>query len=96
LDEKTLERERFFKYVYNDLWKILATEHRSYQGKIYALQEKGRISAQEAVRLEKKGMQTALEYSSMKDWLTGLTEKVIRGELTKEKAAAQIRAHFEL
>jgi S1-C subfamily serine protease len=96
LDEKTMEQERFFKYVYNDLWKILSTEHRSYQGKIYALQEKGRISAQEAVRLEKKGMQTALEYSSMKDWLTGLTEKVIRGELTKEKAAAQIRAHFEL
>ena len=95
LDEKTMERERFFKYVYNDLWKILSTEHRSYQGKIYALQEKGRISAQEAVRLEKKGMQTPLEYSSMKDWLAGLTEKVIGGELTKEKAAAQIRAHFE-
>jgi hypothetical protein len=96
LDEKTIERERFFKYVYNDLWKILSSEHRSYQGKVYALQQKGSISAQEAVRLEKKAMQTSLEYSSMKDWLAGLTEKVIRGELTKEKAAAQIRAHFEL
>lgn len=96
LDEKTMEGERFFKYVYNDLWKILSTEHRSYQGKLHAFQQKGRISAQETARLEKKCMQPPFEYSSMKDWLAGLTEKVIRGELTKEKAAAQIHSHFEL
>ncbi len=95
-EDKTGERERFFKYVYEDLWKILSTEHRGYQKKLHALQAKGRLSAQEASRLERKGMLPPLGYSSMKDWLAGLTEKILRGGLTKEMAAAQIRAHFEL
>jgi hypothetical protein len=32
----------------------------------------------------------------MKNWVAELTERVVRGELSKEKAAAQIRSHFEL
>lgn len=95
-EDKTGERERFFKYVYDDLWKILSVEHRGYQKKLHALQGRGRLSAQEASRLERKGMLPPLGYSSMKDWLAGLTEKILRGGLTKEKAAAQIQAHFEL
>jgi hypothetical protein len=34
-------------------------------------------------------------YSSMKNWVSELTERVVRGELSKEKAAAQIQSHFE-
>jgi hypothetical protein len=46
--------------------------------------------------LDKKGLQPPDGQSSMKDWVAGLTEKVIRGDLTKEQASARIKAHFEL
>jgi hypothetical protein len=32
----------------------------------------------------------------MKDWVAGLTEKVIRGDLTKEQASDRIKHRFEL
>ena len=46
--------------------------------------------------MDKKGLQPPDGQSSMKNWVAGLTEKVIRGELTKEQASARIKTHFEL
>jgi S1-C subfamily serine protease len=96
LEERTKEREQFFKYIYDYLWSGLSGAHQAYQRKLYDLHVKGTLSAQEAARLDKKGLQPPVGYSSMKNWVAELTEKVIRGELTKEKAATQIQSHFEL
>jgi S1-C subfamily serine protease len=96
LEEKTREREQFFKYIYDYLWSGLYGAHQAYQKRLYDLYVKGDLSSQEAARLDKKGLQPPVGYSSMKNWVAELTERVVRGELSKEKAAAQIRSHFEL
>lgn len=95
-EEKTREREQLFKYVYDYLCSGLYGSHQAYQKKLYDLYVKGDLSAQEAARLDKKGLQPPAGYSSMKNWVAQLTAKVVRGELTKEKAAAQIQSHFKL
>jgi S1-C subfamily serine protease len=96
LEERIKEKEQFYKYLYDDLWVVLSAEHQAYQKKLSDLHGKGTLSAQEATRLDKKGLQAPDGQSSMKDWVAGLTEKVIRGDLTKEQASARIKAHFEL
>jgi S1-C subfamily serine protease len=96
LEERIKEKELFYKYLYDDLWVVLSAEHQAYQKKLSDLHGKGTLSAQEATRLDKKGLQPPDGQSSMKDWVAGLTEKVIRGDLTKEQASARIKAHFEL
>jgi S1-C subfamily serine protease len=96
LEERIREKEQFYKYLYDDLWVVLSAEHQAYQKKLSDLHGKGSLSVSEATRLDKKGSQAPDGQSSMKDWVAGLTEKVIRGELTKEQASARIKAHFEL
>jgi S1-C subfamily serine protease len=96
LEERIKEKEQFYKYLYDDLWVVLSAEHQAYQKKLSDLHEKGSLSVQEATQLDRKGLQPPDGQSSMKDWVAGLTEKVIRGDLTKEQASARIKAHFEL
>ena len=96
LEERVKEKERFHKYLYDDLWVVLSAEHQAYQKKLSDLYGKGTFSAQEATRLDKKGLQPPDGQSSMKDWVAGLTEKVIRGDLTKEQASERIKHRFEL
>jgi S1-C subfamily serine protease len=96
LEQGSREREQFFKYVYDYLWSGLIGSHQAYQKKLYDLYQKGALSGKEAARMDQKGLQPPVGYSSMKNWVAELTEKVVRGEITKEKAAAQIRSHFEL
>jgi S1-C subfamily serine protease len=95
LEERIKEKERFYKYLYDDLRVVLSAEHQAYQKKLSDLYGKGTLSAQEATRLDKKGLQPPDGQSSMKDWVAGLTEKVIRGDLTKEQASDRIKHHFE-
>jgi S1-C subfamily serine protease len=95
LEERIREKEKFFKYVYDDLWIILSQETQLYQKKLSELHAKGVLPAQEAYQLEKKKLQPPPGYSSMKDWIVDLTERVIAGELTKERAAVQIKDHFD-
>ena len=96
LEERVKEKERFYKYLYDDLWVFLSAEHQAYQKKLSDLYGKGALSVQEATRLDKNGLQPPDGQSSMKDWVAGLAEKVIRGDLTKEKASDRIKHHFEL
>ena len=96
LEERVKEKERFYKYLYDDLWGVLSAEHQAYQRKLSDLFGRGTLSVQEATRLDRKGLQPPDGLSSMKDWIAGLTEKVILGDLTKEKAAEHIKHHFEL
>jgi S1-C subfamily serine protease len=96
LEESVKEKERFYKYLYDDLWIVLSGEHQAYQKKLSDLYAKGTLSVQEATRLDKKGLQPPGGQSSMKDWVAGLTEKVIRGDLTKEQASERIKHRFEL
>ena len=96
LEERVKEKERFYKYLYDDLWVFLSAEHQAYQKRLSDLYGKGALSVQEATRLDKKGVQPPDGQSSMKDWVAGLAEKVIRGDLTKEKASDRIKHHFEL
>ena len=95
LEERIKEKEKFFKYVYDDLWIILSHEHQLYQKRLLDLHTKGGLPAQEAAQLEKKKLQPPPGYSSSKDWIADLTGRVIAGELTKEKAAALIKGHFD-
>jgi S1-C subfamily serine protease len=96
MEERVKEKERFYKYLYDDLWVFLSAEHQAYQKKLSDLYGKGTLSVQEATRLDKKGLQPPDGQPSMKDWVAGLAEKVIRGDLTKEKASDRIKHHFEL
>ena len=96
LEERVKEKERFYKYLYDDLWVFLSAEHQAYQKRLSDLYGKGALSVQEATRLDKKGLQPPDGQPSMKDWVAGLAEKVIRGDLTKEKASDRIKHHFEL
>jgi S1-C subfamily serine protease len=96
LEERVKERENFFKYVYDDLWVILSQEYQLYQKRLYDLHLKGVLSAEEATRLEKRPFHPPSGYSSLKGWVADLTEKVINREITKEKAVALVKAHFEL
>ena len=96
LEESVKEKERFYKYLYDDLWVVLSGEHQAYQKKLSDLYAKGTLSVQEATRLDKKGSQPPDGQSSMKDWVAGLTEKVILGDLTKEQASERIKHRFEL
>ena len=96
LEERVKEKERFYKYLYDDLFVVLSTQHQIYQQRLSDLYGKGTLSVQEATRLDKKGLQPPEGQPSMKDWVAGLAEKVIRGDLTKEKASDRIKHHFEL
>ena len=96
VEERIKEKEQFYKYVYDDLWVALSAEHQGYQKKLSDLYSKGTVSAQEATRLDKKGLQPPDGQSSMKDWVASLTEKVIRGDLTKEQASERIKRYYEL
>jgi hypothetical protein len=81
--------------VYDDLWIILSQEYQLYQKRLMELHAKGSLPVQEARQLEKRKVQPPPGYSSLKDWIADLTERVIAGELTKEKAAALIKVHFD-
>jgi len=94
LEEKIRERETFFKYVYDDLWIILSSEYQVYQKKLYEMHMEGAISAQEAEQLEKRSSIPPAGYPSLKNWVADLSEKVIKGELTKEKAISILKGHF--
>jgi hypothetical protein len=94
LEERIKEKEKFFKYVYDDLWIILSHETQLYQKRLSELHTKERLPAQEAYQLEEKKLHPPPGYSSSKDWIADLTGRVIAGELTKEKAAALIKGHF--
>ena len=96
LEDRIRQKEQFYKYLYDDLWVLLSAEHQAYQKKLSDLNEKGSLSVQEATRLDRKGLQPPDGQSSMKNWVADLTEKVIRGELTKEQASSRIKANFEL
>ena len=96
LEERAREKERFFKSLQDDLGSVLSAEQKIYQKKLSDLHEKGALSAQEAARLERRGLQPPSGQSSMKDWVADLAERVIRGELTKEQASARIKAHYDL
>ena len=96
VEERVKEKERFYKYLYDDLWVVLSAEHQGYQKRLSDLHGKGSLSAQEATRLDQKGLQPPDGQPSMKQWVAGLTEKVIRGDLTKEQASERIKHHFEL
>jgi S1-C subfamily serine protease len=95
LEERIKEKEKFSKYVYDDLWIILSHETQLYQKGLSELHTKGGLPAQEAYQLEKKKLRPPPGYSSSKDWIADLTGRVIAGELTKEKAAALIKGHFD-
>jgi len=95
LEERIKDKEKFFKYVYDDLWIILSQECQLYQKRLLDLHTKGSLPPQEAQQLEKKKLQPPPGYSSSKDWIADLTGRVIAGELTKEKAAALIKGHFD-
>ena len=95
LEERIKEKEKFSKYVYDDLWIILSHETQLYQKGLSELHAKRGLPAQEAYQLEKKKLRPPLGYSSSKDWIADLTGRVIAGELTKEKAAALIKGHFD-
>lgn len=96
LEDKIKDREKFFKYVYDDLWMILSDEYPMYQKRLYELHVKGVLSAPEAYRLEKKPLSPPPGYSSLKAWVADLTERVVQGELSKGQAAAVLRDHYKL
>ncbi len=96
LEGKIKDREKFFKYVYDDLWMILSDEYPIYQKRLYELHIKGVLSPPEAYRLERKPLSPPPGYTSLKTWVADLTEKVIQGELSKGQAAAVVRDHYKL
>jgi S1-C subfamily serine protease len=96
LEDRIKEKERFYKYLYDDLWVVLSSQHQAYQRKLSDLYGKGSLSAQDATRLDQKGLRPPEGQPSMKDWVAGLAEKVIRGDLSKEQASDHIKHHFSL
>jgi len=57
---------------------------------------RGVISTPEAYQLEKRPLTPPAGYPSLKNWVADLTERVVQGELTKEKAAGIVKDHFAL
>ena len=96
LEERIREREKFFKYVYDDLWITVSSEYRMYQEKLSRQNDRGVISTPEAYRLEKRPFTPPAGYPSLKNWVADLTERVVKGELTKEKAVGMVKDHFAL
>jgi S1-C subfamily serine protease len=96
LEERIREREKFFKYVYDDLWVTVSSEYQIYQKQLSLQNDRGVISAQEAYRLEKRPFTPPAGYPSLKNWVADLTERVVKGELTKEKAISIVKDHFAL
>ena len=96
LEERIRERERFFKYVYDDLWITLSSEYQIYQEKLSLQNMRGVISTPEAYQLEKRPLTPPAGYPSLKNWVADLTERVVQGELTKEKAVGIVKDHFAL
>jgi hypothetical protein len=96
LEERVKEREKFFKYIYDDFWAIAAREYEGYQKNLTSLHTEGKLSAEEAYRLEKIPLTPPPGFSSLKAWIADLTERVIKEEITKEKAVASLRSHFDL
>ena len=96
LEERIRERELFFKYVYDDLWITLSSEYRNYQEKLSLQNGRGVVSTQEAYQLEKRPLTPPSGYPSLKNWVADLSERVVKGELTKEKAVRIVKDHFAL
>lgn len=96
LEERIREKEKFFKYVYDDLWITVSSEYQIYQKKLSLQNERGVLSTPEAYQLEKRPFTPPAGYPSLKNWVADLTERVVKGELTKEKAVAMVKDHFAL
>ena len=96
LEERIREREKFFKYVYDDLWITVSSEYQIYQKKLSLQNERGVLSTPEAYQLEKRPFTPPAGYPSLKNWVADLTERVVKGELTKEKAVGMVKDHFAL
>ncbi len=96
LEEKVKEREKFYKYIYDDLWVVASNEYQAYQKKLALLNEGGKLSTEEAYRLEKTALTPPSGFPSLKAWIGDLGERVLKEEVTKEKATHLIRAHFTL
>jgi S1-C subfamily serine protease len=96
LEERIREREKFFKYVYDDLWVTASSEYQNYQKQLSLQNDRGVISAEEAYRLEKRPFIPPTGYASLKTWVADLTERVVQGELAKEKAISMVKDHFAL
>ena len=96
LEEKVKEREKFYKYIYDDLWVVASDEYQAYQKKLAVLNEGGKLTTEEAYRLERTALTPPSGFASLKAWIADLGERVLKEELTKEKAIHLIRAHFTL
>ncbi len=95
LEERIKEREKFFKYIYDDFWIITSREYENYQKNLTLLHAAGKLSAQEAYQLEKNPLNPPSGFSSLKTWIADLTERVMNEEITKEKAVSLIKSHFD-
>lgn len=95
LEERVKEREKFFKYIYDDFWIITSREYENYQKNLTLLHAAGKLSAQEAYQLEKNPLNPPTGFSSLKTWIADLTERVMNEEITKEKAISLIKSHFD-
>jgi S1-C subfamily serine protease len=96
LEEKIKEREKFYKYVYDDFWVTVSSEYQGYQKNLLSLYNEGKLSAEEAYVLEKNPLAPPAGFSSLKNWIADLAERVRNEEITREKAIAQIKGHFDL
>jgi len=94
LEERIKDREKFFKYVYDDLWITLSSEYQIYQKGLSLQSDRGVISVQEAYQLEKRPFTPPAGYPSLKNWVAALTEGVVKGEIKREKAVEIIKDHF--
>jgi hypothetical protein len=95
LEERIKEREKFLKYIYDDFWVFASGEYEHYQKNLVLLHNAGKLSTQEAYRLEKNPLTPPPGFSSLKAWIADLTERVLNEEISKEKAITLIKTHFD-
>jgi len=95
LEERIKEREKFFKYIYDDFWILSSREYEQYQKNLTLLHAAGKLSAQDAYQLEKIPLNPPHGFSSLKAWIADLAERVLKEEITKDNAISLIKEHFD-
>jgi V8-like Glu-specific endopeptidase len=85
-----------YVYTYHVLRSTWTNEYTTYYSKIVWMVERRALSGEQGKQLLQKVTLPPQGFASLNDWLTSLSGRVLRGEITVDEASSLIRSSFVL
>jgi len=102
MEEERLQREQqekqiisyLFFYTYNVLSSTWMNEYTSYYNRVVWMVERRVLSVEQGKQLLQRVIIPPQGFSSISDWLSSLTVRILKGEITVDEATNLIRSSF--